>query len=148
MSESQSNLEVESVIRQTVVSLIHAFNKTDWATVRGCLSDDFGGSAVVHSGGRESISGADQMLSVMKEIVNQRAGINTMSVLGEMEIKVQGDSAHVMVYQVAYLYPAAKVAGPSSTSGSIANYDLRRESNGWKVTAFDVDRVWLKGEPY
>jgi hypothetical protein len=148
MDDILNELQAERDIRQTVITLNLAFDEGDWSTVRMCLCEDFGGSAVVQSGQRGSIAGADKLLAVMKDIAAQRAGTQTMHVLGDMTVKLRGDHAEVKVFQIAYLYPANRVASPSSKSGSRGTYHLRREDGVWKVNAFDIDRVWLEGEPY
>jgi hypothetical protein len=149
-SEVLSLLEAESAVRQVVVRLNRAFDDENWETVRICLSDNFGGTAVVQDGQQATIAGADKMLAIMKQIAAQRraTGTKSMHVLGEIIVKVNADEAEVSVFQTAYLYRANEVSSPSSISGNCGSYRLRRESGAWKVVALSVDRVWLQGEPY
>lgn len=150
VNEVLALLQAESAVRQVVVTLNRAFDDENWENVRMCLSDDFGGSAVVQAGQQDTIRGADKMLAIMKQIAGQRRATNTKSMhfLGEMLVTVNADTADVSAFQTAYLYPANKVSSPSSISGNRGTYRLRREAGAWKVTSFDIDRVWLQGEPY
>jgi hypothetical protein len=145
------NPEVESSIRQAVVGLNRAFDEGDWEAVRSILSPtNFVATATVQFGQKATIPGADTMLKIMKDIGSQReaSGIRTMHVLGELTITVRGDEAEAFTYQTAYLYRSTEISAPTSKSGSRGTYHLKRISGSWKIVNFDVDRVWLEGEPY
>ena len=145
-------LAAERAIRQTVLVMTRAFDDEDWATVRASLSEDFVASAVMQAGTNEQgkVSGADTIVDIMRQLSAQRraAGIKYMHTLTDLIIDIASTEATVSAFQIAYLYPAGTVGSPSSTSGSRNTFRLRQEGEGWKITAFDVTRLWIQGEQY
>ena len=145
MSEVLNLLEVERAVRQTIVTFSQAFDDEDWQAVRASVSTEV--DAEFAEG---SIRGADQMLTVMRDIAARRqaSGTQYMHILGEMKVVVSGEAAEASAFHVAYLYRQAEVSNPRSKSGSRFFYRLGKEAGTWKIRFFAVRRLWLEGEPY
>jgi hypothetical protein len=145
MLDSLTLLETERAVRETIASMTRAFDDEDWQTVRSNLSADLNADFA-----EGSVHGADAMVATMKSLAAQRkaAGMSYMHDLGQMTVKLQGDSAQVSAFHIGYLYRTGEVSSPRSKSGSRGTYLLRQESGAWKIVYLSSVRLWLEGEPY
>jgi hypothetical protein len=136
--ELQDRDEIARLIR----TYAHGVDRRDWDLVRSCFSDD------AEAQGSRSAGPIEPYLAAL------RPGVEffptTMHFMGNQLVELDGDTAHVETYAVAYHWKD-EVAGtdhPENLVVGVRYLDtVQRRQEGWRITRRQVAPDWRTG-PY
>lgn len=129
-------------IARLIRTYAHGVDRRDWALVRSCFSDD------AEAKGSRSTGPIDPYLAEL--IPGVEFYPTTMHFMGNQLVELDGDTAHIETYAVAYHWKG-EVAGsehPENLVVGVRYLDtLQRRDEGWRITSRQVSPDWRTG-PY
>ena len=129
-------------IARLIQSYAHGVDRRDWSLVRSCFSDD------AEAQGSRSTGLIEPYLAELQPGVEFYP--TTMHFMGNQLIELDGDTARVETYAVAYHWKD-EVAGtehPENLVVGVRYLDtLQRRNEGWRITRRQVAPDWRTG-PY
>jgi hypothetical protein len=136
--ELQDRDEIARLIR----TYAHGVDRRDWDLVRSCFSDD------AEAQGSRSTGFIEPYLAALRPGVEFYP--TTMHFMGNQLVELDGDTAHVETYAVAYHWKD-EVAGtdhPENLVVGVRYLDtVQRRQDGWRITRRQVAPDWRTG-PY
>jgi hypothetical protein len=143
--------ELEAMVRELrdrdeigrlIRTYAHGVDRRDWSLVRSCFADD------AEAQGSRSTGPIEPYLAALRPGVEFYP--TTMHFMGNQLIELDGDTAHVETYAVAYHWKD-EVAGtdhPENLVVGVRYLDtLQRRDEGWRITRRQVAPDWRTG-PY
>jgi len=129
-------------IGRLIRTYAHGVDRRDWGLVRSCFSDD------AEAQGSRSTGPIEPYLAALRPGVEFYP--TTMHFMGNQLIELDGDTARVETYAVAYHWKD-EVAGtdhPENLVVGVRYLDtLQRRAEGWRITRRQVAPDWRTG-PY
>jgi hypothetical protein len=129
-------------IGRLIRTYAHGVDRRDWGLVRSCFSDD------AEAQGSRSTGPIEPYLAALRPGVEYYP--TTMHFMGNQLIELDGDTARVETYAVAYHWKD-EVAGtdhPENLVVGVRYLDtLQRRAEGWRITRRQVAPDWRTG-PY
>ena len=129
-------------IGRLIRTYAHGVDRRDWSLVRSCFSDD------AEAQGSRSTGPIEPYLAALRPGVEFYP--TTMHFMGNQLIELDGDTARVETYAVAYHWKD-EVAGtdhPENLVVGVRYLDtLERRHDGWRITRRQVAPDWRTG-PY
>jgi len=136
--ELQDRDEIARLIR----TYAHGVDRRDWDLVRSCFSDD------AEAQGSRSTGPIEPYLAALRPGVEFYP--TTMHFMGNQLVELDGDTAQVETYAVAYHWKD-EVAGtdhPENLVVGVRDLDtVQRRQEGWRITRRQVAPDWRTG-PY
>jgi 3-phenylpropionate/cinnamic acid dioxygenase small subunit len=132
--------------RDEIARLIRTYargiDRRDWDLVRSCFSDD------AEAQGSRSTGPIEPYLAQVRPGVEFYP--TTMHFMGNQLIELDGDTAHVETYAVAYHWKGEEAgsAHPENLVVGVRYLDtVQRRNEGWRITSRQVAPDWRTG-PY
>ena len=129
-------------IARLIRTYAHGVDRRDWDLVRSCFSDD------AEAQGSRSTGPIEPYLAALRPGVEFYP--TTMHFMGNQLVELDGDTAHIETYAVAYHWKG-EVAGsehPENLVVGVRYLDtLQRRDEGWRITRRQVAPDWRTG-PY